>query len=134
MTSTRGTIAGVPADVLIEGAVGRLRRSGARFAFLHGSRATGAARHGSDVDLAAWWPEPAPAAFEIELPEGVDLLVLNHAPLELAGRVALEGRLVLDDDPGERVRWLATTRKIYSDERPRLERAHQEFLESRARG
>ena len=122
------------ADALLADAVERLRRAGASFAFLHGSRATGAARPDSDVDLAAWWPDSAPQAFEVELPNGVDLLVLNRAPLELAGRVAASGQLVLDDDPTARVRWLATTRKIYSDEQPRLQRAHREFLESRSHG
>lgn len=119
---------------MIRDAVGRLRDAGARFAFLHGSRATGTARPTSDVDLAAWWDGDAPQSFEVDLPLGVDLLVLNRAPLELAGRVAMAGRLVLDDDPAARVRWLATTRKIYSDEQPRLQRAHREFLESRSHG
>jgi uncharacterized protein len=37
------------------------------------------------------------------MPPGVDLLVLDHAPLELAGRVAARGRLIFDDDPVSRV-------------------------------
>jgi len=53
----------------------------------------------------------------------VDLLVLDGAPLELAGRVATQGRLLFDDDPSARVEWEATTRKIWFDERPRTERA-----------
>ena len=68
------------------------------------------------------------------MPDGVDLLVLNGAPLEIAGRVAERGRLLFDDDPPARVRWQATTRKIYFDEKPRLERAHREFLEALSRG
>jgi hypothetical protein len=39
----------------------------------------------------------------------VDLLVLDGAPLELAGRVAVGGRLLFEDDPAERVRWEAMT-------------------------
>ncbi|HET9612217.1 MAG TPA: HepT-like ribonuclease domain-containing protein [Acidimicrobiales bacterium] len=35
--------------------VASLRESGARFAFVHGSRATGTATPGSDFDVAAWW-------------------------------------------------------------------------------
>jgi predicted nucleotidyltransferase len=123
-----------PAEELIARAVAQLRRAGAVFAFLHGSRSTAAARPDSDVDLAAWWRSAAPESFEVDLPRGVDLLVLNRSPLELAGRVALAGRLVFDDDPAARVRWVATTRKIYDDERPRLLRAHREFLESRTHG
>lgn len=111
-----------------------LRGAGARFGFLHGSRASGTHRSDSDVDVAAWWPREAPPSFEVELPPGVDLLVLNSAPLELAGRVAAGGVLLFDDDPPARVRWVATTRKIYFDEQPRMLRAHREFAESRRRG
>ena len=111
-----------------------LRRAGARFAFLHGSRARGTARRHSDTDVAAWWPNAAPPSFDVLLPTGVDLLVLNNAPLELAGRVALEGVVLFDDDPAERVHWLAQTRKIYFDEKPRIDRSHREFAESLLRG
>jgi hypothetical protein len=71
-----------------------------------------------------------PEAFEILLPAGVDLVVLNGAPLELAGRIALHGRLLFESDPAARVVWEATTRKIYLDELPRLNRAHREFAEA----
>lgn len=107
-----------------------LRRHGARFAYLFGSRATGRARPDSDVDVAAYFGENAPASFDVLLPHGVDLLVLDGAPLELRGRVSLEGKLLFEDDPVSRVRWESTTRKIYLDELPRLRRAHREFLEA----
>ena len=115
-------------------AVAALRAAGAAFGFVHGSRAGGHPRPDSDLDVAAWWPTGAPASFEVQLPDGVDLLVLNTAPLEIAGRVAERGRLLFDDDPAARVRWQATTRKIYFDEKPRLARAHREFLEALADG
>src|SRR4051812_18891298 len=114
----------------VDAAVRAVAAAGATFALLHGSRARGDARPGSGVDLAAWWPEAAPAAFEVDVPPDVDLLVLNTAPLELAGRIAVDGVLVLDADPVARVRWVATTRKIYFDELPRIERSHREFAES----
>ena len=115
--------------------VAALRAAGARFGLVHGSRAPGGnPRPDSELDVAAWWPAHPPAAFEVDLPAGVDLLVLNDAPLELAGRVALDGELLFDDDPPARVRWVATTRKIYSDELPRIRRAHREFLEAVRRG
>lgn len=60
--------------------------------------------------------------------------MLDHAPLELAGRVAHRGRLLFSDDEVARVRWEATTRKIYFDELPRFTRAHQEFSEAVRRG
>lgn len=115
---------------MVQDAVAALRLAGARFAFLHGSRAVGASRPESDWDVAAWWEVDAPQAFEVDVPSGVDLLVLNGAPLELAGRVAMHGRLLFEDDAVARVRWQATTRKIYADELPRIRRSHQEFLES----
>ncbi|UER54515.1 nucleotidyltransferase domain-containing protein [Kineosporiaceae bacterium SCSIO 59966] len=115
-------------------AVADLRAAGARFAFVHGSRARGDHRPDSDLDVATWWESGAPASFEVLLPPGVDLLVLDTAPLELAGRVAVEGVLLFDDDPPARVRWVATTRKIYFDELPRIWRAHREFAENQRRG
>ena len=105
-----------------------LRRLGARFAFVHGSRATGeGARPDSDLDVAAWWAETPPQSWEIELPAIVDLVVLNRAPLWLAGRIALEGRLLFDDDPPSRVNWQADTRRIWLDERPQILRSQREF-------
>jgi predicted nucleotidyltransferase len=115
-------------------AVSGLRAAGARFGFVHGSRAGGEPRPDSDLDVAAWWGESAPPAFEVEMPPRVDLLVLDAAPLEIAGRIALTGELLFEDDPVARVRWVATTRKIYLDELPRIERSRQEFLEALRRG
>lgn len=71
--------------------------------------------------------ERPPSSFDVLLPPRVDLLVLDDAPLELAGRVAVGGRLLFEDDQIARVRWEAMTRKIYFDELPRITRAHQEF-------
>lgn len=115
-------------------AAGVLHSAGAAFGFLHGSTVRSSRRTDSDLDVAAWWPASAPSAFEVLLPSGVDLMVLNDAPLELAGRVALEGVLLFDDDPSARVHWLAQTRKVYFDERYRIERSHREFAESLRHG
>lgn len=113
----------------------RLRAAGARFAYLHGSAADATARPGSDVDVAAWFGRPVDAwVVAADLPAVVDLLVLDSAPLELAGRVALRGRLLFDDDPPARVAWEATTRKLYLDELPRRDRARQDFAQARRRG
>ena len=121
-------------DGLAAEIVAVLRGAGARFALLHGSRAAGSAREDSDVDVAAWWSSDPPATFDVLLPPGVDLVVLKGAPLELAGRIALHGRVLFDDDPPARIRWTATTRKIYADEGPRLQRSHHEFAEAVRRG
>jgi len=115
-------------------AIAALRRHGVVFAYLHGSRANNRARPTSDIDIAAYFGARQPQAFEVLLPSGVDLLVLDDAPLELAGRVAMHGRLLFETDRPTRVAWEATTRKIYLDELPRITRAHQEFAEAVRRG
>lgn len=114
--------------------VAALRSAGASFALLFGSRARGDEHPGSDLDVGAWWPSKPPHHWDVELPPNVDLVVLNSAGTEVAGRVAMEGAILFDDDPPARVRWVATTRKIWLDEKPRFERAHREFLEAQARG
>jgi predicted nucleotidyltransferase len=107
------------------------RGAGARFGFIHGSRATGEiARPDSDFDVAAWWADEPPQPWEIDLPTGVDLVVLNRAPLWLAGRIALEGRLLFDDDPAARVAWQADTRRIWLDERPQILQSQREFRQA----
>lgn len=97
-----------------------LRGAGARFAFIHGSRVRGRARPDSDLDVGAWWGVQPPASWEVDLPADVDLVVLDSAPLWLAGRIALEGRLLFDDDPQARVRWQTDTRLRYLDEIPAI--------------
>lgn len=51
----------------------------------------------------------------------MDLVDLQRAPEGLAGRIALAGAVVLDDDPVRRVRWQADTRTRYLDEAPSRE-------------
>lgn len=59
--------------------------------------------------MAAWFGGLNPAPWTVAgLPSSIDLLVLDEAPLELAGRVALRVVLLFDDDPAARVTWLAT--------------------------
>lgn len=118
---------------VIDAAVVALVAAGARLVYLHGSHAAGTAHNSSDIDLAAWFDSvDAPYAHDLDLPDGVDLLVLDRAPLELAGRVALRGKLLHASDNDERIVWEAMTRKIYSDELPRIMRSHQEFLAAAA--
>lgn len=120
--------------------VAALREAGARFAFVHGSRAGTAGGAGrsprpdSDLDVAAWWGAGAPDAWQVPLPAAVDLVVLDIAPLWLAGRVALHGRLLFEDDPPARVTWQADTRLRYLDELPHLRQRQREWLEVIARG
>lgn len=111
-----------------------LRGHGVSFALLFGSYATGRAHAGSDVDLAVW------GAGTIDewqlvgtLPDTVDLLDLARAPENLAGRVAMTGLVVLDDDPPARIRWQATTRKRHLDETIRRRRFRQDFVRAHGR-
>lgn len=105
-----------------------LRAAGAVFAYLHGSVVTGKVRPDSDVDVAAFFDGRDPAPWTIRVPGVVDVVVLDSAPLELAGRVAMHGRLLFDDDPPTRVRWEAMTRKIFLDERHRAARATEDLV------
>ena len=104
-----------PAGLPLEQLRAALRRAGALFAFVHGSRARDAHQPDADVDVAAWFGRRV-ASWEVELPAGVDLLVIDTAGLELVGRVAQHGVLLLDDDPPTRVAWQADRRKRYLDE------------------
>jgi predicted nucleotidyltransferase len=106
-----------------------LRRHGVRFALVHGSQASGTAGPASDVDLGVWAETPVDLwALAGDLPEVVDLVDLRRAPEGLAGRIALTGVVVLDDDPAGRVRWQADTRKRYLDEAPRREAFRRDFV------
>jgi predicted nucleotidyltransferase len=114
-----------------EGAViAALRAAGAAFGYLHGSRATGTARPDSDTDVAAHFAGRAPAPWTIDVPTGVDLVVLDSAPLYLAGRIALRGQLLFDDDPPARVAWEADMRTQYLDELPLIQQAAHEYLQA----
>jgi predicted nucleotidyltransferase len=124
-----------PVRQALDRALDELQRAGATFVFLHGSHAAGTARPGSDVDVAAHFgggPVDLPALVS-RLPAGVDLLALDRAPLELAGRVAAHGVLVWEGDQVGRVRWQAETRKIWLDEQPRLAQARRDFAAAQRR-
>ncbi|MCW4354223.1 nucleotidyltransferase domain-containing protein [Hoyosella sp. YIM 151337] len=114
---------------LLNQTVEALREAGARFALIFGSRARGDDRPDSDYDVAAWWDHDPPQAFDVLVPPRVDLVVVNTAPLELRGRIAVDGKVLFEDSPEDRVHWVATTRKIYFDELPRIERAHRDFAQ-----
>ncbi len=115
----------------VDRVVARLRGAGARFAFVHGSRVDGTARADSDLDVAAWFGGADPAPWEVVLPGAIDLVVLDRAPLALAGRVAMRGALLFDDDPPARVAWQGDTRLRYLDEIDLQRELVDDFLRSR---
>ena len=111
-----------------------LRSAGARFAYLHGSRVHGPVRAGSDLDVAVHFGGRDVDPWALGLPDVIDLVVLERLPLDVAGRVALHGVLLFEDDRPARVRWEADTRLQYFDESWRRAMVTREFLAARARG
>ena len=120
-------------------AVERLRRAfrgreqGVAAVYLFGSVARGEPRPGSDLDVAVLL-EPAPergtfeslrldlrAELESDLGREVDLVVLNHAPLDLAHRVLRDAVLIIEPHPSARVRFEVRARNEYWDLKPYLE-------------
>ncbi len=100
-------------------------------AYLFGSEARGEATVRSDVDIAILLGEPraktlAGGGFDLaaeldsEIGRSVDLVLLNDAPVDLAARVLRDGRLLLDRDPGVRIRFEVKTRNDYFDLLPYL--------------
>lgn len=119
-----------PTGLAADDLIADLRSAGAVFALAFGSRVEGAAtppRSNSDLDIGAWWGAEPPHSWDVPLPAGVDLTVLDTAPLRVAGRVAMHGVVLFEDDPAARVRWQAQTRKRYVDELPRWQRADEVF-------
>lgn len=122
-------LAGVERDDL----VAALRAVGASFALLHGSRLHGSARSDSDVDVGAWLPRGV-HPWDAVLPDRVDLVSLRDLPLSIAGRIAVEGVLLFDDDPAARVRWQADTRQRFFDEAYRRRWIARDVLHAAAHG
>ena len=102
-------------------------------AYLFGSVARDESRTDSDLDVAVLL-EPAPergtyeslrlylrAALESELGQEIDLVVLNHAPPDLAHRVLRDAVLVIEPDPSARVRFEVRARNECWDLKPYID-------------
>lgn len=103
-----------------------LPRFGGIVAYLYGSQARGEATPLSDIDVAVLFREPPPempwtleAAVASALQDGlrapVQVLVLNRAPILLAGRAITGSVLLYDADPPARVDFEVRTRSRYFD-------------------
>jgi predicted nucleotidyltransferase len=100
-------------------------RSDIAFAYLFGAAATGRQKPLSDVDLGVYFTEGLDAEEQrlALLPvvtrhlqtDEVDLVVLNHAPIALRGRLIRERRVVMDREPFLRHRFESRTIREYSD-------------------
>lgn len=105
-----------------------LRDHGVRFALVFGSHAKGRGTARSDVDLAVYGDRAVGWDLRGALPDEVDLIDLRVVPDGLAGRIAIEGEVVLDDDPVARIRWQAETRKRHLDEARRRRQFRRDFV------
>lgn len=95
------------------------------FAYLFGSHATGSAGPLSDVDVAVYLEEGADldrrrldviGALTAHLgSDAVDVVVLNSAPIALAGRILLVRRLILDRRPFVRHRYESLSIRQFLD-------------------
>ena len=101
--------------------------------YLFGSQARGTATERSDVDLAVLYAEaPAPGLeglpldLEADLERAVGLpvqiVVLNGGPPDLVHRVLRDGSLLIDRDPGRRIRFEVKARNVFFDLQPMLAR------------
>jgi len=102
---------------------------GAVAVYLFGSVARGEAGSKSDVDLGVLYAAPPPSRLEAPqftleaelerlLRSPVQVVVLNRAPADLVHRVLRDGRLVLDCDRAQRIRFEVRARNEYFDLAP----------------
>jgi hypothetical protein len=102
------------------------------FAYLFGSHATGTAGPTSDVDVDVYL-RPGVDAFEARLrilgrlqqvlrSDAVDLVILNTAPLSLAGRILRQRQVLIDRAPFERHQYESLTSRMFIDFRVREHR------------
>lgn len=98
-------------------------------AYLFGSRALGAERASSDIDVAVLFDAVPPAVLsgpaftlagdlERVLAQPVDLVVLNSASADLVHRILRDGEVVLDRDRARRLRFEVAKRNEYFDLEP----------------
>lgn len=109
--------------------------------YLYGSRALGTAAVGSDVDLALVLTagvETGPLLAEtiaarvgerLDFAVEVDAHRADHLPLPVLGRVVTEGILLFERDASRRVEFETSTRRLYFDFQPFMERDLREAFE-----
>lgn len=116
------------------------------FAYLFGSHATGDATPRSDIDVAVHLTEDTDVdtlalrfrlagVLERAIGRGpVEVVVLDDAPLSLAGRVREQGRVIHSRDEVARVRWESLTGRRFHDFRIHEQRSAAERLQQLAEG
>ena len=101
--------------------------------YLFGSQARRTATATSDVDIAVLYGEAPPRSLEglpldleadLERSVGVpvQVVILNHAPVDLVHRVLRDGKLLIDNDPSRRIHFEVKARNEFFDLQPVLAR------------
>jgi predicted nucleotidyltransferase len=113
----------------------RAERDGIAAAYLFGSVARGTARRDSDVDVGVLYSQHPAQTLEglsigfnlgwdleelLHLP--VQVVILNHAPVDLSFRVLRDGKLLVDRDRSRRIAFEVRTRNVHWDMEPMLQR------------
>jgi uncharacterized protein len=109
----------------------RANPRGIAAAYLYGSVARGTGCESSDVDVAVLFERDPPRtldglhgdlaqALDERLGRTVDLVILNHAPVDLVHRVLRDGILVCDANRSARIRFEVRARNDYFDLEPYL--------------
>ena len=111
------------------------------FAYVFGSAGTARSTPGSDVDLAIYVSEAAdPHLSRLEVgrlaahhlgTDAIDVVLLNTAPVALAGRVLTSRRVIVDQQPFVRHAYESRTARLFQDFRLR---EHRLLAERYARG
>jgi predicted nucleotidyltransferase len=120
----------------------RAAADGIAAAYLFGSVARGTARPDSDVDVGVLYSADPPRtlaglAFGLEgdlesaLGLPVQLVVLNHAPVDLIVRVLRDGKLLVDRDRSRRIEFEVHSRNEFWDLEPYL-RLYRRLGDARA--
>lgn len=117
------------------------------FAYLYGSHARGTPTARSDVDVAVHLVEGVEVdglelalrvSRELERAGGIGpldvVVVLDDAPLPLAGRIQEQGLVIYSRDEVARACWASLTARMYHDWKIREERVAQERLRAIAAG
>jgi len=118
----------LPGDILLRMADARkvfFADEAVIFAYLFGGLATGHVQPLSDVDIAVYITRTADLAmYKLNLFEKlvdalgtseVDLVILNTAPLSLAGRVLQNKQVLVDKEPGQRHAYESLTQREFFD-------------------
>jgi predicted nucleotidyltransferase len=120
----------------------RASTEGIAAAYLFGSVARGTARPDSDVDVGVLYSADPPRTLaglpfglegdlESALGLPVQLVVLNHAPVDLIVRVLWDGKLLVDRDRSRRIEFEVRSRNEFWDLEPYL-RLYRRMGDARA--